>query len=453
MSDEQHPLLAFQGEPETAAIPEKPGPARGVDAPRKYAVHYQGPWETEHDGVNEAVRRHACALAATGIPVHLSSFTHNVRNRDGHVELASTGAVEPAVLNQVRSLLTTEATYYCPQIKHLVASDASSLLQWLLPRSVRQASSLEEMVTWRRHLLNLTIVFSVWERDSIPLEMGQILSEAWNWVPSLANKKALVASGVPEERILVVPHPFDPYSPLARMEQRPELPPPLDKLKPATKRFYSIGKWEPRKGLDKLLAAFLCAYGPNDDATLVIKTTDNLWPEFLTPEEALDWALSLPEAQAHGWTMQNLGRSVRLIARFLPLGKISELHFRSNIYVSAAHAEGFGLPAYDAKVAGNRMVYLEGSGGPDDFSTAADEKVFGYDTGYHPSYNWDSDWVNYDVNDLVIALKKVEAPTSFARPPHFAECFGAEAVGRLMRNDVLRVAAFERGCREELENS
>jgi len=57
----------------------------GKPAAHRFAVMYQGEYETPWDGTAVAVRLHARALAAVGIPVFLKSFTGSVIDEHGGV--------------------------------------------------------------------------------------------------------------------------------------------------------------------------------------------------------------------------------------------------------------------------------------------------------------------------------------------------------------------------------
>src|SRR5262249_46136343 len=84
------------------------------------------------------------------------------------------------------------------------------------------------------------------------------------WVPSRSVLRAYVTSGVPEERVAVVPNGVDPGV------FHPGLTPlPL----PTTRgvKLLFVGGTIPRKGFDVLLAAYRRAFHAKDDVTLVVK--------------------------------------------------------------------------------------------------------------------------------------------------------------------------------------
>ena len=110
------------------------------------------------------------------------------------------------------------------------------------------------------------------------------------------------------------------------------------------------------------------------------------------------------------------------------------LHLENNIYVSASHGEAWGLPAYDAKLAGNRLVYVAW-GGVCDFAADEDIAVPCELEPVHGSYRWEhgARWAGYQLSDLVEGLQRARLPESFARPAGFEEKFSMRAVGEKMR--------------------
>src|SRR5262249_3923376 len=84
------------------------------------------------------------------------------------------------------------------------------------------------------------------------------------WVPTRFVRDSFIASGVPAERVWVVPLGVDP----ARFHS--EVPPYRLTLTRRYK-FLFVGGTIHRKGIDILLRAFASTFGPYDDVGLVIK--------------------------------------------------------------------------------------------------------------------------------------------------------------------------------------
>lgn len=404
--------------------------AESETAKHAYGVLYQGEFETPSDGTARAVRAHARALAATGVPVLLKSFSNVVVNQYGVAEPVCAVGMPDEVTAEVGHLLNTDIATCRPMIKHVVIRSPQHLRQLLIPRGAipLDTDDVAQHIALRRLILENTVVYSVWERDRVDAAIAQQLAEVRQcWVPCEHNAQLLVTSGVPQEKVHVVPHPYDDSDQIGLLTQR------RPDAHGGWKRFYSIGRWEPRKGFQELVVAFLCAYRPGDKASLTIKYSGSgHWPEYLTPEDTLQLGLRI--AADNGWTAQNVGEHVKLVGERVKHSQIVGLHMKNNIYVSASHGEALGLPAFDAKRAGNRLVYIPW-GGLLEFAADDDLKVPCELVEVHPSYRWEhgARWASARIEDLSAALLAATPPPSFAAPPHLAQRFSPEAVGARMR--------------------
>lgn len=428
--------------PPVPFVPPDPATQAYFQAPRKaqyrYAVMYTGEYETLWDGTAVAVRAHARALSMAGIPVLLRSFTGTVVDENGTARPAHSVAPHAQVEREVGSLELTTADSYYPIVKHLVVRDAEHLKRVIIPQGAVEPD-FEKGVKMRQGIYDSTIVYSVWERDRVDPAIAKILSRvAECWVPCHANRDMLVRSGVPEEKIFVVPHPYDPEDPILKLQRR--------KADTEWRKFYSIGRWEPRKGYVKLVTAFLWAFGPEDKVVLTIKYTGGKWPEYPTPEETIARLEQNEGLAARGWTSQKIRERVRLIEGRFPRAAILELHYRNNIYVSSSHGEAWNLPAFEACLAGNQVVYVP-SGGVEDFVGNGHVAVRPGDPVAVPRpYGWEADarWVGFSCQSLEEALQKAHGfathDVSLMKGIELRD-YSLAAVGRIMRQRVLEVAA------------
>ncbi len=408
--------------------------AEGVPAKHQHGVLYQGEFETPSDGTAIAVRLHAQALASTGIPVLLRSFSGVVVSPEGIAEHVYASGMPPEVEKEVGHLLTTEIAETRPVIKHVVLRSAEHCRQILMPKgAIPLESSLEAQIAMRDAVYKNTIVYSVWERDRIDLGIAQHLARVRQcWVPCEQNRAMLVASGVPEDRVHVVPHPYRDGEQALRLAKRP---PDFHK---GWRRYYSIGRWEPRKGFDKLARAFMQAHHPGDPASLTIKWSGSgQWPNYITVDALFDALEVHEDAVDHGWTKDCLHEHIKLIGGRVDRSMILKLHAENNIYVSSSHGEAFNLSAYDAKLAGNRLVHVPW-GGTADLAADGDVAV-PYQMGpVNSSYKWEhgSLWAIYEDRHLADAMLAAEAPAGFATPTWYQERFSMAAVGKKMRDLV-----------------
>ncbi|HEX9642304.1 MAG TPA: glycosyltransferase [Candidatus Krumholzibacteria bacterium] len=404
--------------------PDEAYVAEGQQAAHEWGVQYQGSFEGEADGTARAVRLHARALHAAGIPVFLQSFTGRFRGADGNIHSAEATAAR--VKAEVADLVHASIRSLRVRIKHAVIPHSDFLRSWVIPRSVMLERDPRAAQALMQALYKTTIIYSVWERTTIDPNIAGILRRvAECWVPSEHNAALLREHGI--ERVTVVPHPWEPDSPLARAIERKPL---------AEKRFYAIGIWQPRKGFHELLGAFLTAFQPGDRVHLTIKYQEYRWPGYPGPEESIAHWLADPSVRTNGWREDNLKPHLGLYGKHWPEDKIHALHFASNIYVSSSHGEAYGLPAFDAKLCGNRLIHIPW-GGSADFSDAFDVALPYALEAVPASYRWEpgARWASLDFGALVTALRFVAVPPVYERNPRVEAC-RFDHVGRSMRERV-----------------
>lgn len=446
--------------------PERTSVQPGEDyfAPSKQPTHpfgvlYQGDWETPFDGTAIAVRKHARALAATGIPVLLKSFNSVVVNASGVAEPVKAVGVPIEVQAEIGNLNMSSVGRVFPIIKHAVVPNAERVSQMLMRGMALRVDDPEVYITSQQAVYSATIMYTVWERNYVHPDIALHLSEIGEcWVPCEHNKQLLRSAGV--DRVRVVPHPYDPEEDICKLVRRARVP--------DGRHFYSIGAWQPRKGFHELLGAFLLQFRRREDVSLTIKYSGGGWPNYPSPKESIEQWLSESQVRRNSWTrtdiallegMQDFSHTaapIRLVAGRIPRSRIVELHYRHNIYVCSSHGEAWCLPAFDAKLAGNRMVHVA-YGGTADFDDDEDVRV-PWSLGDVPrSYNWEPEaqWANYDVWSLAGALGSVVPPARFAQPLGFEERFGAAAVGSKMADAIQALskslyapaAEYYEGCR------
>lgn len=400
--------------------------AEGKAATHAWGVQYQGTFEGEADGTARAVRAHALALSRAGVPVKLQSFTGRFLGSDGMVHSAE--ATSEKVKKEVHDLVHASIGTLRVRIKHAVIRGPDFLRSWIIPRSVMSEPDPVRAQDWMRALYQQTIVYSVWERTTIDPNVSAILRRcAECWVPSRHNQQILEENGI--ERVVVVPHPWSPDNRLAGERQ----------ADPSSKRFYAIGIWQPRKGFHELIGAFLSAFCPGDRARLTVKYKSFQWPGYPDADQSVRHWLSDERVRKNGWREENLAPQLALREKFWTDAQIENLHLTSNIYVSSSHGEAFGLPAFDAKLAGNRMIYVPW-GGTEDFADSGDIALPFELEPASDTYRWEPGamWARLDFEALVRALREVRAPEDHARNRH-VERAREDVVGSLMKSRIDRL--------------
>jgi len=400
-----------------------------VDHP--LGVIYQGPWETDADGFNEHVRRCARALSLAGCPVQLQSLKPWVVEGPPRALPASLAGV-----------LDCSISRYSVRIQQIVLS--TSMVHNLTTHRFLSANEL------RQHNY-LRVISTVFERDRLGPDLVRGLQRVGQiWVACEQNKRILEEHGL--ERVRVVPIPYFEDDPLLHLRMRTR--------KPGVPRFYHIGKWEPRKAQDLLMRAFLLAFEPGE-AYLVLKTKELVTPITGYPQgpaQAAAEALQDPSVRARGWTEATMNKYVQVAPKRYTAEQMVKLHGACDVYLSLSRGEGFDMPAFDAKLAGNLLVYTP-SGGPQDFASAHDLQVpMEGKRLRHPFYDdWEEDacYGDYHVMDAVKVLreaaKRVNAGTKSYAGMGIAP-YRAQVVGRTMLAHLEELLAptgapvFERGA-------
>jgi len=410
--------------------------APGSKADHDYGVSYQGDYQHLADGTSVAVRLHARALALTGMPVLLRSFSAEVLTRAGIYEPMHAAGLEEEVLAEIRpnddpenDLRNTSASKLPLSVKHFVVHKPEQLHQRLMRGVMGALDDPEKLMAARKVIYSQTVLFSVWERDRIDRAMARELSRlGGNWVPCEQNAEMLREAGV--ENVTVMPHPYDPEDPLAQLVRR-------DPKKIRGKRFYAIGRWEPRKGFAELLETFLLTFAPGEEAWLTIKSHGR-WKGYPTAQEVIGNVLAGPNPG--GWTAETIEEHVMLIDGFCSRSRIRKLHYMNNIYVCCSHGEAWCLPAFEAKVAGNIMIHVP-YGGTADFCDGRDREL-PFKMGPVPeSYNWTkgSQWAVWSLVHLRRELIDIRAPEKFERAPTFQALFSLRSVGYRMADSLLAI--------------
>ena len=379
-------ILDYMGEAQAVVgdgtvEPFKPG----RPSEHEHGVVYYAPWETLGDGFSEHSRRTALALQKAGKNVHLRSY-------GARMFIARTD--EELVVDRALSHMTNASIkFYDAQIFHLVPTDEK-----LQTHMVHRFFGPDEL----KAINAMKIISSVWERQWVSPSTVQCLNQvAKIWVACEDNRQMLIRCGVEGKKIWVIPVPFRDDDPLLKIRSQARVPGPV--------RFYHIGKWEPRKEQRNILGAFLMAFKPGDAKIYLrsseLKTKVEDYPQ--SPEICVHEWMDHETVKANGWTIEKANQDIFLVKKRLTDPQILQLHRMGDVYVTMSRGEGFDMPAFDSKLAGNLMVYVP-SGGPQDFASPDDVVVpTSGEITCHPFYNWgESTYLDYELEDAVAGLKK-----------------------------------------------
>ena len=187
----------------------------------------------------------------------------------------------------------------------------------------------------------LWIHIQPWEYGSLPKAWEYPFREQVDeiWVYSHYNKECYVRSGIPRDRIEVIPLGVAP----ARF--RPGIDPiTLNTVR--TFKFLFVGGTIYRKGIDLLLDAYLATFNSKDDVCLVIQDfgTDS-WYKGQTLQEVIT------ELQANSGKPEILYRQEPTPDRQLP-----SLYASCDCFVHPHRGEGFGLPIAEAMACGLPVI-------------------------------------------------------------------------------------------------
>jgi glycosyltransferase involved in cell wall biosynthesis len=124
-----------------------------------------------------------------------------------------------------------------------------------------------------------------------------------------------------------------------------------------TYRFYTIADFIPKKNLDKILLAFLRAFGEDDDVELIIKTKN-----FSNENLQLGQAIEYEFGKIYD-SIKHITKKPKIISGETKKESILYLHNNSDCYINACYGESFGYSSLEA-LAFNNNIIVNGDSGP-----------------------------------------------------------------------------------------
>jgi len=177
--------------------------------------------------------------------------------------------------------------------------------------------------------------------------------------PSQWSKQRLLANGIPESIIHVVPHAADEQYFYPMDAQGIALNRQNMGLDEDDVVLLNVGTHHWNKGLDVLLKSFAVARQHNKRLKLVLKDQRSTY--LMNSESYVHQILN-----DIGLSDADLMPSIRLISGHLNLAQLNSLYNAADVYVTPYRAEGFNLPALEAQACGTPVVATRG-GATDDF--------------------------------------------------------------------------------------
>lgn len=375
-------------------------PASKTQVREKYGVRVTGDWWSPYDGLARATRGVIQSLMSVGMPVRVQAAPIP------DSELAYLNPSAAAQLVEARDVLFDETL-----AELVVCVPGRSMMTAMSPYGEGLNEQAVHANALRRSRM---IVIAPIERDCVSEYDAELMKQAMEvWAICPGNAAAYVRSGVPAEKVRVIPHAISPTTPLLSVE------------KPARKDsdpyiFYTIGKWEARKGQVTLLRALMEEFTPEENFVLCMKTHSfGRYDGYPTgPFAAALELLKEPVIKAMGWTREAFEGHFVVRLEEMTDAQLHTWHTRADCYVSAAHGEAWDWPAFDAWCAGNRIVSMSPWGHewyteswPPSSQQPGGMGLVRALEPVHPGYNWNSEakWHSVSKDMLKTALRRAYA--------------------------------------------
>jgi glycosyltransferase involved in cell wall biosynthesis len=187
------------------------------------------------------------------------------------------------------------------------------------------------------------VLRTMFETDRIaPLWVELIKSVDEVWVPSNFNVETFHRSGVPLEKLKVVPGAVDPIL------FDPSKAEPLALPSRASYNFLSIFEWQERKAWDVLLGAYLREFTIDDDVCLWLRCSKaaHLVSRLGNKEASLEEQIEA-FAKEQGLSLSRLPR-IEVLSNPLPLTSMPSLYRAMDCLIGVSRGEGWGRPQHEA---------------------------------------------------------------------------------------------------------
>lgn len=227
------------------------------------------------------------------------------------------------------------------------------------------------------------------------------------WVPSAAQRDALLTAGLPPERVAVMPEPVEVPDALPEPLRHPDLHGTV---------VLAVVDWTERSGWDVLLDAWCRAAGPGDDATLVLHA-------FSSDGVEVDFGARALEALAAAGHDPAATPDIVILDEPLPAAAMGALYAAADAVCAPGAGLGRGRDALEAMACGRPVIARPGA-----VATTIDDQV-GWPLPDGPAGAPDRDALVAALGD-VRARRGALGPLGDAARDRVRRANGAEAVAR-----------------------
>lgn len=191
------------------------------------------------------------------------------------------------------------------------------------------------------------VLMQPWEYAGLPAEWIPVLRDQADalWVYCSWQRECAIASGVPPEKVQVVPlgvdsQRFTPDGPRFPLQTRKRT------------KLLAVGGIIPRKGMDVLVQTYLRTFTQADDVCLVIKGLSARWA-YHGNQGQKDFAELPALVAATG------GPEIEFIGDTLDDDAVAALYRACDVFVAPFRGEGFGLPIAEAMASGLPVIVTQ----------------------------------------------------------------------------------------------
>jgi glycosyltransferase involved in cell wall biosynthesis len=174
------------------------------------------------------------------------------------------------------------------------------------------------------------------------------------WVPGKFLYPIFSGAGIPEQKLTVV------QEALNTELYNPDTVRPISLPGEKGFKFFSMFKWEPRKGWDLLLRAYFEEFSKNEDVVLYLQTYLYMSKKNAHKREAI-------EAVIHKWATKNGFNistipAIEVLCKKVPTNVVPRIFKSMDAFVLPTHGEGWGLPTMQAMGMGLPTIATNWSG-------------------------------------------------------------------------------------------